>query len=60
MKPTQIRKLFGISEICEIINRERCYVSLRMNGHAEFTDREKAMIERAWNKAKSDLEGVSA
>jgi len=52
MKPTQIRRFFKVNEICEIINRERCYVSLRLNGHAEFTEREKKMIEAAWNQAK--------
>ena len=55
MKPTQIRKLMKITEIMEVINRERCYVSRRLNGHAEFTDREISMITKAYNEAKGQL-----
>jgi len=57
MKPAKIRKLLKITEIMEGINRERCYVSRRLNGHAEFTDREKGMIEKAYDEAKKILEG---
>ena len=54
MNVKKARYFLGIKGICRAINRERCYVSLRMNGHKEFTPREIELIESEIERAKGE------